>query len=141
MTNIYLDIDGVLLDGDQRADGSDEFIACVTTHFPETTYWLSGRCDGDAEATVAQLETYFDKPTIRRLRLIKATVWSRSKIEAIDLASPFLWFDDVLDLSDEAALARRGLLSGFVLVDLHDEHDQLHQLTRLFPSMVDSVHR
>lgn len=47
MTNIHLDIDGVLLDGDRPAAGADNFIDYVND-----TYRLSGRCSGDANATL-----------------------------------------------------------------------------------------
>lgn len=132
--NIYLDIDGVLLDGEAAADGAAEFVAYVTSRFPDSTYWLTGRCSGDAEATVRQLAPFFDAESLELLARVKPTSWSIHKSEAIDFAHPFLWFDDVLMPADEEVLERHGVLRSLVLVDLDGEPDALSRLRRTFPA-------
>ncbi len=133
MTNIYLDIDGVLLDGDHPTAGADKFIQYVTTRFPATTYWLSGRCSGDADATLTQLQPHFASATMSRLALVHPTRWALIKTEAIDFDGPFLWFDDALGVEDEAVLEQHGAIGSFVHVDLFDEPERLHQLVADFP--------
>jgi len=130
---IYLDIDGVLLDGENPADGADEFLEFVTSTYPGDVYWLSGRCQGDATATVAQIADLFDADTVERISEIHATDWATSKTEAIDFSNDFLWFDDVLDLLDEQLLSNHGVLDRFILIELHEQPDQLRRLTDKFP--------
>lgn len=131
--DVYLDIDGVLLDGDAAADGAPEFVRHVLTAFPDTTYWLSTRCSGDAAATVAQLVPFFDPATLDLLRRVRPTSWPLVKTQAIDFAREFLWFDDILGTVDEDELLRQGAIRSFILVDLREEPDQLRALVRDFP--------
>lgn len=133
VTNIYLDIDGVLLNGDEAAIGAADFIQFVTASFPHSVYWLSGRCSGDAEATVNQIARYFDAGTVELLRAVCATEWPLVKSQAVDFAFPFLWFDDVLEFADEDELISHGAIQGLVLVDLVEEPDQLLSILANFP--------
>ena len=48
-----------------------------------------------------------------------------SKLEAIDLANPFLWFDDQPLQFEIEELKECGLLDRWVKVDLLNEPDQL----------------
>lgn len=53
MTNIYLDIDGVLLANDKYpANHVHEFLEYVLTKYPDTTYWLTTHCQGDANRPI-----------------------------------------------------------------------------------------
>jgi len=46
--NIYLDIDGVLLERNLKpARYAPEFITYVLTHYPDSTYLLTTHCQGD----------------------------------------------------------------------------------------------
>lgn len=132
--DIYLDIDGVLLDGGAAADGAAEFIRVVVETHPDTTYWLTTRCSGDAAATVAQLEPHFDAATLDLLRRVKPTTWPLVKTQAIDFTREFLWFDDILSFVDEEELERRDVIRSFILVDLAEEPDQLRGFVRDFPA-------
>jgi len=97
--NIYLDIDGVLLANElYPAMHAAEFIKYVLTKCPDSTYWLTTHCQGDASRPVRDLADKFDTETVELLKKIKPTTWldSANKTDAIDFTKPFLWFDDDL---------------------------------------------
>ena len=93
--NIYLDVDGVLLNHDGTlANHADEFLAAMV-HSGHPVHWLTTRCrDGDASGVVAVIGRLVQPSTAELLTAIKPTSWATSKLEAIDLRSPFIWFDD-----------------------------------------------
>ncbi|MGB3945981.1 MAG: hypothetical protein WBK76_04045 [Candidatus Saccharimonadales bacterium] len=137
MTNIYLDIDGVLLDKGSASYGATKFIKYVTSNFPDSTYWLTTRCSGDAEATVNQIKQYFDADTVSHLSTIKPTSWPIVKTQAIDLSQPFLWFDDTLGWADKQKLEENNVLDNLILIDLTKNPAQLAQLVNDFPLPAD----
>ena len=57
--NLYLDIDGVLLDynTDTYAKGAIELIEYVTSEFD--CYWLTTHCKGDSTPAIQYLSGYF----------------------------------------------------------------------------------
>jgi hypothetical protein len=130
--NIYLDVDGVLLNHDGTlANHADEFLA-ATVHSGHPVYWLTTRCrDGDASAVIEALSRLVQPSTVKLLSSIRPTSWATSKLEAIDLRSPFLWFDDQPLQFEIEELLECGLLERWVKVDLLSEPDQLGAL-RLF---------
>ena len=106
MTNIYLDIDGVLLVNDNTmANHCHEFLEYVTSHFP--TYWLTTHCRGDERLTHLFLTRTFPARTLEIVKKIKPTNWATNKTEGIDFSQPFLWFDDDLFLGERQELERR----------------------------------
>lgn len=135
-TNIYLDIDGVLITKDmQAANYVDKFIAYIFHNYPERVYWLSTRCQGDADKTVAGISHLFDEKTVNLLRQIKPTVWLGSplKTSAIDFSQPFLWFDDYPLNADKQVLKNRGVLDNWIEVDLVKNPHQLNRYITSFP--------
>ena len=62
--NLYLDIDGVLLnhDSDTKANYSIELIDYITNEFD--CYWLTTHCKGDATPAIEYLSDYFPAETI-----------------------------------------------------------------------------
>ena len=70
MTNIYLDIDGVLLsDVVSKANHSDEFIKYVVTNYP--TYWLTTHCRQKENYTIPLLSRFFPEETMKYIHQIK----------------------------------------------------------------------
>ena len=130
--NIYLDVDGVLLNHDGTlANHADEFLAAMV-HSGRPVHWLTTRCrDGDSSAVVAVLGRLVQPSTVELLTSIRPTSWETSKLEAIELSRPFLWFDDQPLQFEIEELQECGLLDRWVKVDLLSEPDQLGTL-RMF---------
>jgi hypothetical protein len=136
--NIYLDIDGVLLANDQcAASSSKEFLKYVLTNYPDTTYWLTTHCNGDASAPVRHISHLFDDETVELLKRIKATSWQTAKTRGIDFTKPFLWFDDDLFFEERETLIKHGVLDNLIVVDLAKDPDQLGKFLQSFPIPVE----
>ena len=69
--------------------------------------------------------------TVKLLTSITPTSWATSKLEAIELRSPFIWFDDQPLQFEIEELQECGLRDRCVKVDLLSEPDQLGTL-RMF---------
>ena len=127
--NIYLDVDGVLLNHHGTlANHADEFLAAMV-HSDHPVHWLTTRCrDGDSSAVVALLGRLVQRSTVELLTSIKPTSWETSKLEVIDLRSPFIWFDDQPLQFEIEELQECGLLDRWVKVGLLSEPEQLGTL-------------
>ena len=127
--NIYLDVDGVLIQHDGTlAAHADQFLAeLLASGHP--VHWLTTRCrDGDP-APVREMLTKLVRPeTADLLHAIRPTSWATSKLEAIDLKNPFLWFDDQPLQFEIEELRECGLLDCWVKFDLVNDSDQLRAL-------------
>ncbi len=63
--NIYLDIDGVLLANNLHpANYASEFLEYVLTSYPDSTYWLTTHCNGDASVPISHIGHLFDAKTV-----------------------------------------------------------------------------
>lgn len=126
--NIYLDIDGVLLDyGENPASYSREFIDYLVNNYD--TYWLSTHCRGDSIPTQQHLSRFFtDQLTLKNLAKIRPTNWEQWKTEGIDFSTPFLWIDDDYFEDEHKELERNNVGTSVLLVDLVSEHDQLKSI-------------
>jgi hypothetical protein len=134
MTNIYLDIDGVLLANDKMAaNHAPEFIKYVLTNFPDTTYWLTTHCNGDANEPIKNIGHLFDSDTVALMRKIKPTSWQTAKTRAIDFTQPFLWFDDDLFYEEKETLFKHNALDNWIEVDLSRDDNQLAKFLESFP--------
>ncbi len=134
-TNIYLDIDGVLLANDLNpANFAKEFIQHVLSKYPYSTYWLTTHCMGNPDPAIRHLAPYFDNATIGLLKKIKPTSWDMAnKTKAIDFTKPFLWFDDDLFHDEEQALIDHGVLDNWIEVNLRKDENQLLKFIDSFP--------
>ena len=138
MTNVYLDIDGVLLVNDNTmANHCHEFLEYVTGHFP--TYWLTTHCRGDDRLTHLFLTRTFPARTLEIVKKIKPTNWATNKTEGIDFSQPFLWFDDDLFLGERQELERRNLLDNWIEVDFRKDENYLQRFLTSFPIPIDVV--
>jgi hypothetical protein len=140
--NIYLDIDGVLLANERYpAEHAPEFIKYVLTHYPDSTYWLTTHCQGDASKPIQNIGHLFDAETVELMKKIKPTTWpnSSNKTDAIDFTKPFLWFDDDLFITERQALIEHKSLENWIEVDLRKDPDMLGKFLQSFPIPVELV--
>lgn len=140
--NIYLDIDGVLLANDrQPANYASDFLRYVLTNFPDSTYWLTTHCQGDASRPIRDVGDLFDDETIELMKKIKPTTWldSSAKTDAIDFSKPFLWFDDDLFPNERKALIKHNVLDNWIEVDLRKDTDQLGKFLQSFPIPIQMI--
>jgi hypothetical protein len=132
--NIYLDIDGVLLANDLNpANHAAEFLETVLTRFPDSTYWLTTHCQGDANVPIQHIGHLFDAKIVEMMRMIRPTKWETAKTRAIDFSQPFLWFDDDLFHEEKQELIKHGVLDNWIEVNLSKNPDQLAQFISSFP--------
>lgn len=132
--NIYLDIDGVLLDRDlQPAKYAPEFLEYVLTNYPNSTYWLTTHCQGDASVPIQHIGHLFDNETADLMKEIKPTTWDMAKTRAIDFTQPFLWFDDDLFYEEKQTLLENNVFDNLITVDLKNDPDQLKKFINSFP--------
>lgn len=133
-TNIYLDIDGVLLANDrQSALHAKEFLQYVLGHYPDSTYWLTTHCKGDPMEPIRNVGYLFDTETVKLMKHIKPTNWNVAKTEAIDFTKPFLWFDDDLYPEEREVLLHHKALENWIEVDLGKNPNQLNSFIAPFP--------
>lgn len=139
-TDIYLDIDGVLLANDQYAASyAKEFLKYVLSNYPDTTYWLTTHCNGDATAPVRHISHLFDEETIELLKQIKPTSWQTAKTRGIDFSRPFLWFDDDLFYEEKDSLMKNGVFDNLIKVDLAKNPYQLKTFIESFPTPINDL--
>jgi hypothetical protein len=132
--NIYLDIDGVLLANDLNpANHAEEFLKLVLERFPESTYWLTTHCNGDASVPIQHIGHLFSSETVELMKMIKPTSWQTAKTRAIDFTSPFLWFDDDLFFEEKQELLNHGVLDNWIEVNLSKDPNQLARFITSFP--------
>jgi hypothetical protein len=132
--NIYLDIDGVILANDLNpANYAAEFIAHVLAKFPDTTYWLTTHCQGDADIPIQHIGHLFDSETVKLMRKIKPTTWETAKTRAIDFSKPFIWFDDDLFYEEKEDLIKHKAMDNWIEVNLTKDPNQLAKFISSFP--------
>lgn len=134
MINIYLDIDGVLLANDLNpANYANEFVRYVLEKYPDTTYWLTTHCQGNANVPIRHIGHLFEPDVVELMKLIKPTTWDTAKTRAIDFTKPFLWFDDDLFYEEKQDLIKNNTLDSWIEVDLRKDPNQLQKLLTSFP--------
>jgi hypothetical protein len=138
--NIYLDIDGVLLANDSnQARYASEFLSYVLERYPDTTYWLTTHCQGDAMTPIRHVGHLFDAKTVELMKKIKPTNWDVAKTDAIDFSKPFLWFDDDCFDFEREVLVQHGVLDNWIKVDLRRDEYQLQKFILSFPLPVSEL--
>lgn len=115
--NIYLDIDGVILDKQgNQAPHVFEFLEALLAH--HTVFWLSTHCKGDTEHLIPFLERRVSPRIMPLVKQIQPTNWQTLKTEAIDFDQDFRWFDDAPLEVEKQVLKQHGCLEKLVVVDL-----------------------
>ena len=129
--NIYLDIDGVILANDkQLANHAEQFLRSILNNYPDSTYWLTTHCRGNASDAVLFLSRFLKDDMVELLKKIKPTNWEEWKTEAIDFTQPFLWFDDDLFEVEKNELIKFDALKSWVEIDLSKDKNQLLQIIK-----------
>lgn len=124
MKNLYLDIDGVLLKKDGTpTENIVPFLEYATKNFE--CFWLTTHCDGDATKPFLYLVSRVPKEALPFLEQIQPTKWKLWKTEGIDFSKDFLWLDDTRFEGEQNALAEKGALEKFILIDLKTNPNQL----------------
>lgn len=132
--NIYLDIDGVLLANDLNpANHANDFLRRVLSDYPDSTYWLTTHCNGDASVPIQHIGHLFDKDVQVLMKKIKPTKWETAKTRAINFDEPFLWFDDDLFYEEKRELEKHDVLDNWIEVNLAKNSNQLIDFLTSFP--------
>lgn len=135
--NIYLDIDGVLLANDlHAANHANQFLRKVLSEYPDSTYWLTTHCNGDASVPIKHIGHLFKADVQELMKKIKPTSWEIAKTKAIDFNKPFLWFDDDLFYEERQELLKRDVLDNWIEVDLAKYPDHLAKFISSFPTPI-----
>jgi hypothetical protein len=133
--NIYVDLDGVILrradtvSGIELAPSALSFLRWAAEfHRP---YWLTTR---DAHGQHLGILRVFRQamncatlpPDVEALlKSIRPTVWSGTKVSAIDLGSNFAWVDDEPLAVEVAALRDRNVLHRLVVINTNTDDEGL----------------
>ena len=135
---LFLDIDGVLLANEENpANFAPEFIEYVLTRYPNSTYWLTTHCNGDASVPIKHIGHLFDNKTVELMRKIKPTAWDMAnKTTGIDFSQPFLWFDDDLFYEEKQVLLQHNAIDNWIEVNLAKDPNQLAKFIASFPLSV-----
>lgn len=124
--NIYLDIDGVLLNNKKNkpAIGLSFFLKTLNNLMLDgnEVYWLTTHCNGDASTAVKYLSPYLTDPMSKIIiENIMPTSWI-VKTQGIDFDKPFLWLDDQpLGWADAEVMKEHGVSERLITVDLNKQ--------------------
>lgn len=124
--NIYLDIDGVLLQKSGIvANHFDDFIEFVVLN--HDVFWLTTHCNNGENRAIEHIkrDNKLSEKTIKYLEKIKPTSWQTLKTEAIDFSKDFIWLDDYLMESEASILKENNASEKIILVNLKDNPDSL----------------
>jgi len=134
ITNVYLDIDGVLLLNDEQVSPfAKEFLMFILERYPENTYWLTTHCKGDSSIPIEHVGHLFDFETRELMKKIKPTDWDVKKTDGIDFSKPFLWFDDDCFECEKKVLRENNVLDNWIEVDLRNDPNMLKRFIDDFP--------
>ena len=119
--NIYLDIDGVLLDTASPEEDIAAFAMYLLDHFPGRVYWLTTHCRGGVNRCEEHLRGRLADTLVDRLaREVLPTDFVTWKTEAIDMTTPFLWFEDFPFAHELRDLEQHSAAASCILMDPRD---------------------
>lgn len=132
MTNIYLDIDGVLLANENNAaPHADEFLWHILSKYPDSTYWLTTHNWRGENRAKDVLSPHLKPETAKLLKKIKPTEWGELKTDAINFEEDFLWFDDDLWPDELKVLEQNNATGRMVMINLNKDPDILKKLIQV----------
>ncbi len=126
--NIYLDIDGVIINDGKPANGLKEFLEYVTEHF--NCYWLTTHCAGGGNRVDEHLKNFLPNELLVLTKKIQPNDWNKLKTDGIDFGQPFLWLDDWLPIAEKRGLEQNNCLQNCIQIDLRTNPDQLQSVLR-----------
>lgn len=118
---------------------ASEFLEYILGKYPDSTYWLTTHCKGDADRPIRNIGHLFDDKTVELMRKIKPTNWDMAKTDGIDFSQPFLWFDDDLFSEERRVLLANRALDNWIEVDLRKDPNQLKKFIDSFPIPIQNV--
>jgi len=128
--DIYLDIDGVLIDKRKHpALYLKKFLKFVTENY--SVYWLTTHCKGNADQTIEFLSNFLNEQEMNYARKIKPTSWNTAKTEAINFNNQFLWLDDCVFDFEKRQLSINGCESRLIEIDLRRNSSQLNEIVNI----------
>lgn len=131
IVNIYLDINGVLIDQWGKAPAyADEFVQTIVKHWPDNIFWLSSLVRGDEHGAVKALNGVLSHRTLPLLANIKTGKWEDLKTDAINFKEPFLWYDD--NLMEE----EREILEHYDALDCHHQINLIRDPGQLLDEII-----
>lgn len=121
-TNIYLDIDGVILGMASSLRDAKKLLKYLLKKYPENTYWLTTHVkDGENNIRHSLVGAYPDKLIAKMYDTFKNTDWGTLKTDAIDFSQPFVWFDDTLFTAERQVLEQNGVANSYYKIDPKDK--------------------
>lgn len=130
--NIYLDIDGVLLQKDGRlVNHFEEFLEFFVSN--HNVFLLTTHCRGGVNNAIRHITQYneISDRSLELLQKIKPTEWETLKTEGIDFSQDFVWFDDNLLEAEKKELLEQDAYFSFHQVNLTENPNQLKAITEL----------
>ncbi len=122
--NLYLDIDGVLLQKNhQPANGLDEFLEFAISKFQ--CYWLTTHCKGTNAGALHYLRGKISTKTFSLIGVISPTIWQTYKTEAINFNHKFMWLDDYVFEAEKQVLLKHKFMDCLQLINLEHNPNQL----------------
>ena len=117
MTNIYLDIDGVLLTKRKnKPDHVLDLVEFLTSNFK--CFWLTTHCRNGENGAVKYLSGFYNQEEIRFFERIAPAYWIDLKTEGIDFNISFIWLEDYPLESEIRILMEKGRLNSLITVNL-----------------------
>ena len=129
VTNLYIDVDGVLLGNGDLSAGPQVSFARYTKEFLEFAlanfdcYWLTSHCKGDAQRLLDYLGRFADKDVAALLVKIRPTNFDMLKTEA--LQGDFYWLDDAPLQAELNWLREQNVRDRWIHVDVCQHPDDL----------------
>lgn len=130
--NIYLDVDGTIIHEElakylEPAAHLREFFVALESY---PVYWLTTHCrDGNVTPVLRHLQTLLSADLFQFVLRYKPTVWDINKTEAIDFATPFIWFDNDALRNELEELERHNARHNLIEINLIDNPNQLLEIT------------
>lgn len=121
--DLYLDIDGVLLNTrvQKPANNLDFFVKFITEEY--NCYWLTTHCKGNSLTAINYLKQYISTESLERLKFVKPTNWSTLKTEGINFDNEFIWLEDAPFQAEVKILEKHNKENNLILVDLNNSNE------------------
>ncbi len=131
-TDLYLDVDGVLLRRNSGPGSPGLSLAAHAEKFLEFAlgtfrcFWLTTHVrDGDNAHVLKYLRPYCSDAVFKLVQQIKARTWTTLKTEVLDPDDKFWWLDDSPLAYEIQWLKDQGLFERWIGVDVNKRPDDL----------------